>query len=174
MSEAGPILERYKKLSQYVGLNLLDLEHCFQVTPNAIQEAGELVAAADMIRDQAKNAVLVAMAEAGERMRLVLVGGKEPSQVKIDSMMPLDPEVQAAKQVVSTSTYEADLCAALFRALETQARLLGKAADMVVSGYLTPTALNDQRRAQANDERQRARENMRRRRDDEYGDDDTR
>jgi hypothetical protein len=165
------ILTRYQRLSKYVGLDLLDLERCFMVTPNALQEAGELVAAADQVKNETRDVLAVAVAAAADRQRQVLIGGKEPSQARIDSLIPLDRDVMIAKKALSDATYEADLCQVLFRSLEVQSRLLGKAADMVVAGYLSPTVLQDQARAGLRAARIAAdRETVRRRREDD-GDD---
>jgi hypothetical protein len=88
------------------------------------------------------------------RIREVPVNGKEPSQARIDSMVPLDPEVVAAKTAVATATYAADVCTKLHKSFESQARLLSKVSDLHASGYFVPPmtpALHNQRRAEMRD-----------------------
>jgi hypothetical protein len=148
----SPLMDRYRDLEKHLGIDMTDLEHAFMATPRILQEAGELAAKADEYKVLAKYAIEVASAEAAQRIREVQVPnyqGKmaEPSQNRIDSQLPLCEEVQQAHRLYARASYEAEVCASLHEAFAHQSRLLSKTADMVVSGFITPGVLQDQRRA---------------------------
>ena len=143
-----PIREKYYRLADHLGLDLLDMEGGFMRTPRVLQDAGELAAKADEASNLARHALDIAVATVADRLRQVPVNGKEPSQARIESMVPLDPDVQHARNAHAAAIYDAKICSALFESFKQQAFLLTKAADMVVAGYITPAALNNQLRGE--------------------------
>ena len=154
------IMERYERLSQYLGLDIRDLEKEFIRVPRIQQEAAELAAAAAQVVEYAKYNIRVAEAEAAARIREIPVHGKEPSQARIDSMLPLDPEVQAAHKALIVATNEAVHCSGLAKSFDSQSWLLRKASDLASTGYFQPPWQIDQRRQElrdANAERNRQR-----------------
>jgi hypothetical protein len=147
----SPIIARYNELRHYLGLELLDmleLERAYMQTPRIIEEAGQLAASADKTENDAKHNLDIAKAAAGERIRSIPVAGREPSEARVTSLLPLEPDVQEARNILDQARYEAQVCESLYKALETQSRLLAKATDMVLSGYITPTAAYEDRRAE--------------------------
>jgi hypothetical protein len=145
---ASPILRRYYDLRQYLGIDLLELDKAFNETPKMFQQAGELAADADANENAAKHALDVIRAEAGERIRSVAIHGKDPSEARIASLLPLDGDVQEARTALDNTRYESQVCTALYKSLEVQSRLLSKASDMVLSSYMSPSVVLDQRRAE--------------------------
>jgi hypothetical protein len=142
------VRDRYYQLQQYLGIDLSELEDAFMKTPRVLQDAAELAARADFVHSVAKHTLEIVKAEAGARIRAVLVGGKEPSEARIAASVPLDEEVKQAFRAIDDAAYEADICTALHKSLHEQVYLLNKAADMVLAGFITPTSINEHRRAQ--------------------------
>jgi len=134
------LLRRYYDLRTYLGIDLLELDRAYMQTPRILQEAGELSAEADATEMTARHTYDIIKAEAGARIRSVLVAGKEPSEARIDKLLPLEPEVQDARVAHDKARYEAQICQILYRSLDTQSRILGKASDMVMGGYVSPSA----------------------------------
>lgn len=141
------IRERYEKLRKYIGIDLLDLETDFMRVPHLFDEMSELCALSTQMVNIAKHNLDVATANASMRIREPLLGAPQTQidrELKI--MVPLQPEVIAARTALNEALYEADHCDKLFTTLKEQSRLLGKAADMANSGYLNPQALHEKRR----------------------------
>jgi hypothetical protein len=141
---ADDLIERYERLRDRIGIDLLDMEHMFQMTPQTLQQAGELAAAADLDLMIAKHNRDIAVATTASRIREAGGPDRPVTRLELDlkTMVPLDPDVRTAQQAVWEATYVSDLCTALFKVWDTQSRLLGKAADMVNSGYIAPHALD--------------------------------
>jgi hypothetical protein len=137
------ILQKYYELRQYLGIELNDLEDAYLKTPRIVEEAGYLAAEANRNENDAKHMLEVVTAEAADRLRAVPVNGKPPSQAYIESVLPADPEVRRARDYHDQTRFEAAVCVSLFRAFETQSRLLTKASDMVLSGWFAPGAALD-------------------------------
>lgn len=145
------ILEEHERLRQFLAKDPLDIERSFMTVPMIQQEAGELAARAIRVLDVAENNVKIARANVADRIRQILVHGKEPSQARIDSMLPKDEEVQQAEQVCRDAKYEASICRTLCESLKSQSMMMHKVADLVTAGFFQPSVLTD-----------RAREEMRR------------
>ena len=130
---------------------MLDLEGDFTKTPRILEEVAELAARAEEAKNIAKHNLDIAVAEASDRIRQPWLA-QGAAQTRIDSdlriLVPLAPEVRAAREDYTATIRDADLCAGLFTTIKDQSRLLGKAADMLCSGYINPATLNDQRRAE--------------------------
>jgi len=141
-----PIMERYYQLRTFLGIDTLDLDRAYQETPRILQDAGELSADADANEAAMRHTYDVIKAEASHRIRTVMVAGKEPSEARIDKLLPLEQDVQDARVALDTAHRMAQVCNSLYRSMESQARMLPKASDMVMGGYITPSAAYDQRR----------------------------
>jgi hypothetical protein len=151
-SPDSPILLRYYDLRQYMGLDLLNLDRAYMETSKILQEAGELAAKADYIENASRHTLDIIRAEASARLRTILIHGKEPSEARIAAMLPLETDVQDAREALDKARYEAAACSSLYKSLEAQSRLLGKASDMVMSSYYAPTAAYaDKRRVEMRD-----------------------
>jgi hypothetical protein len=142
------LLERHARLSKYLGIDIDDIEEAFKTTFPISQEAGELAARADHLKLIAKYNLELAEANAAQRIRSVPVNGKPPGQTTIDSMVPMDQEVQDAQQVYADAAYEAKVCEVLYENLRSQGMSLNKLADLHTTGYFNPSALTEQRRAE--------------------------
>lgn len=140
------LIDHFERLRRYLTTDPLDIENTFATTPMIMQEAGELAARAIRIRDTAKDNIGVAEANATDRLRKILVNGKEPAQNRIDSMLPKDEEVQQAKEAHRAAAYDAHICQTLCESLKSQSMTSYKVADLVVSGYFQPSALAARRR----------------------------
>lgn len=144
---ANDLIDRYYELRQHLGIDLLDLEHAFMVTPRVIQDAAELAAKADNVKNVAKHTLDIVKAEAGERIRSpARPGGRDLSEARVAAVLPLDPQVQEARRLYDNATYEADLCTALHQSLRDQSFLLSKTAEMVIAGFISPTTAHEHRR----------------------------
>jgi hypothetical protein len=142
------LIDRYYELRQHLGIDMMELEHAFMITPTAIQDAAELAAKANNAQAAAKHTVDIVKAEASERIRSQPIHGKDPSEARIASIIPLDHEVQEAWRQLATATYESDICDALYQSLREQGFLLSKTADLVIAGFISPTTVHEQRRAE--------------------------
>lgn len=152
----------YERLRQYVGIDVLNIEGGFITTPMVLLQAGELASKALGIRDRAKQQLELAEAHAAQAIRSVPVQGKEPSQNRIDSMVPLDDDVQTAKTAYNQAAEHARTWENLHDSLKTQSMLMHKVADLTTTGYFNPKVLNDKareaiRQAKIEAERQKVR-----------------
>jgi hypothetical protein len=143
---ASPLIKKYYALRAYLGINLIDLDKMYTETPRILQDAVELAAEADFDEMVARHTYDVIKAEASDRIRSVLVAGKEPSEARIDKLIPLEQDVQNARVVLNKAQRDAQVCTGLYRSLDMQSRLLGKASDMINSGFISPSAAYDERR----------------------------
>lgn len=155
--ENGDLMEEYNRLRFYLGIDLMDLEQAFMTTPRILQDAGELAAAADAVENLTKHALEVTRAETADRLRqsASASSGRELSEARINSLLPLHEEVREAVRAYDDAIRQAQICQALYKSLEVQSRLLTKAADMLISGFITPTSIHDARRAEINRVRRR-------------------
>ncbi|MBO0736277.1 MAG: hypothetical protein J2P48_06875 [Alphaproteobacteria bacterium] len=148
MSEDEPgdshLLERCYNLRNHLGLDLAELENAFMATPGILQQAGELVAEADEVVNTCRHELDIAKAEAAERYR----DSGVTVEARISSMIPLDSTVRLCNRRLINARFEMEVCDSLYKALEVQSRLLSRAADMIVSGYISPTVINERRRAE--------------------------
>lgn len=144
------ILEEHDRLRRYLTTTMdpLGIEQALAATPMIQQEAGELFARAIRDRDIADDNVKLAKANAADRLRQIPVNGKEPSQTRIDSLLPKDREVQEAEQALRDATYEFNLCRQLCESLKTQNINMNKYADYVISGYFKQSTLHEHARAE--------------------------
>lgn len=138
--EHDPILRRFYALRENLEVDITDLDRAYMITPRNIEEAGELSAKADHAENICRHTYEIIKCEAALRLRQHLVAGKEPSEARIEKLLPLEPEVQEARNALDLAKHTAQVCGVLFKTFEIQSRLLGKAADMRVSSYLSPSA----------------------------------
>lgn len=138
------LLDRCYNLRNHLGLDLADLETAFMRTPSILQQAGELVAEADEAVNTCRHELDIAKAEAAERYR----DSGVTVEARIASMVPLDSTVRLCNRRLIAARFEMEVCESLYKALEVQSRLLSRAADMIVSGFITPNVINERRRAE--------------------------
>jgi DNA polymerase III delta prime subunit len=124
----------------------LEIDRAYMETGKILQQAGELAAEADAQESAAKHTLDIIKAEASERLRAIPVGGKDPSEARIASLLPMEQDVQDAREAFDRSHYEAQVCETLYKSLADQSRLLTKASDMIMGGYISPSAAYEDRR----------------------------
>jgi hypothetical protein len=148
------ILRRYYDLRQHLGFgDPMDLDRAFLVTVPILEEAGRLAAEANAIENAAKHTLDIIKAEAGVRIRSIPISGKDPSEARIVAQLPLELDVQEARSALDVAHYEAEVCQSLCKAFEAQARLLGKASDMALKGFVSPDHQYEKRRAEVREAR---------------------
>jgi hypothetical protein len=149
----SPCMQKYYKLRRHLGVDLIELDHAFMVTPTILQDVGELAAEANRDEAVAKHNLDIAKGEAAERLRATRVG---ISEARLSTMVPLDDDVKSARQAVELAMFESSICTALYKSFEAQWRMVNKAADMIIAGYVNPEQAHMQRRAEINQARRAA------------------
>lgn len=139
------IMDEYYKMREYLGINVLDITGSFQTVPRILDAAGELYARANKNLAMAKYNIQIAEANAAANIRLTPMNGKAPSVAAIETMVPLDPEVQEAVKVWANALYEANACEGLHEALKGQWIMMHKVSDLTMTGYFNPGALPPER-----------------------------
>jgi hypothetical protein len=134
------IHRRYYELREFLGIDTNDLDRAFMHTPRIMQDASELAADANAHENALQHMYEIIKAEASKRIRSVMVAGKEPSEARIVALLPLEPEVQAARTELIEAKRDAHVCSDLHRSFDAQSRLIGKAADMRTTDYIAPSA----------------------------------
>lgn len=152
-SSLSACMQKYYELRRHLGIDLLELDHAFMVTPTILQSAGELAAEADRDEAVAKHNFDIAKGEAGERLRAVRAG---ISEARLATLVPLDNEVKSARKAVELATFESSICTSLYKAFDAQWRMVNKAVDMIAAGYVNPEQAHLQRRAEINRARRAA------------------
>jgi hypothetical protein len=138
--------KKYEELTSILAIDLLQIDHEVSVTPQKLQEAAELSIAVGEEERANKMARDIITAEAGQRLRSIpSEGGKPRSETAIERELILEVDVQGARDVHERSQAEAQKCRALAENLREKARLLGKACDMTIAGYITPSSYSPRR-----------------------------
>lgn len=140
VDDDNPIIQKYYELRQYLGFGFPDLDQQFERSTPIMEEAGHLAAEAEAIEMTARHTYEVIRAEAADRLRSHLVAGKEPSEARIDKLLPLEQDVQESRVAYEKARRDTAVCNVLFRSLEMQTRLLPKASDLVLAAWKAPSA----------------------------------
>lgn len=135
--------KRYDRLCASLELNLLRIDQELAHNQQIVQETGELTAELDREEGAAKHTLEVIGAEAARRMR---VRDDKISEARIKAELPLEETVQEAQGSYLNTVYDAQLARSLHRAMVDKSRSIGKACDMVVSGFITPSSYAPRRR----------------------------
>jgi hypothetical protein len=132
---------KYADLSKVLMIDLLRIDREVAVTPQRIQEAAELAITVGDEERAAKFALDVITAEAGSRLRSIpMEGGKPRSEASIERELILEPDVQAARMEYENARSNAAKCRALSDNMREKSRLLGKACDMTIAGFISPAS----------------------------------
>ena len=138
---------KYAELSGILEINLLKIDQEVAVTAHRLQEAAELAVAAGNEERASRMARDIITAEAGQRLRGTPAdSGKARSETQIERELILEPDVQAAREAHENAQASASLCRSLAENLKEKARLVGKACDMTIAGYITPSSYSPKRR----------------------------
>lgn len=138
------IQEHYERLRSYLTDDPFDVENGFRTVSMLQQEAAELAAQAIRVESTAKENVKIAEANAGARIREEY--GDGIAQNKIESMLPKDPDVHEAKEVLKQAAYDAYVCKGLIESFKTRSVDRSKIVNMLLDGYFQPNALKNERR----------------------------
>lgn len=141
-----------------------------QINIDQMQIAEELLQSADLIMTCAEHCAMamaerdvkaadlkVVAAKQAASYRKRLVGGKARSETEIKSLVEGDDAVAAATEEYETARLSAALWSALVNAAQAKHSALKRAAEMIVTGYLTTTSITNNRRREVSDVRNRRR-----------------
>lgn len=146
-----PELEgKYEALCKRLQVDLLRIDQEIMNMPQLVQESAEFAALIQAEEHAAKHALDVVEAETAKAMRVTPVDGKPPSEARIASELVLYRDVQDARQALDTAKYDSARAVALHYNMREKTRLLGKAADMTIAGFIVPSSYAPRRRELAN------------------------
>lgn len=144
--------DRYLWLKQRRRLDLLAMDQELEEIGVLVQDAAELSALANEIREAAKNDLEVVEAQESSILRAIkLDNGKFPSDYALPKMLPLSEKVQKAEQELSEARLNAALWATLVNALMTKSSAIRTAADLITAGYLQSSSIVNRRRKEIRD-----------------------
>lgn len=137
--------KRYDELTQKLLISLLEIDKELMHGAQLVQQCAELSADANSQEQEAKLTLDIVTAEASARLRIHEEGKKARSETQIQSELPLEEDVQAARMEYDTAKHLASICSSLVGSMREKARLIGKACDMTVAGYITPSSYQPRR-----------------------------
>ncbi len=136
MNEANK--KRYDDLSAQLPIDLLRIDQELMKMPQLVQETAELaVAVADEER-ATKMALEIISSEAQLRIRTIEPGMKPKTEGQVAAELVLQEDVQAARNDADHAKLDASLCRSLHSSMTEKSRLLGKACDMTIAGFIVP------------------------------------
>lgn len=121
--------------------------------PQYQSDASEAVAECQRVRDEAKDYLEITIAGAAANIRYDENNAKKPSEAQIESELLLNEEVQTAMETLRDAEYNLNLWKALADGLRSKSFAISKIADLIQSGYTTPTSLYAERRTNIDRER---------------------
>lgn len=137
--------EAYQALRVQLPIDWLDLDNEIMKMPVLVQEAAELAVAASNEESILQLGYDVAKAETGQRLRQE---NERITEAAIERQLPLSDEVQQARLDYLHAKSYARLCEELVRSLRIKSQQLQKSCDMIVQGYMTPSAAYEKRRSE--------------------------
>lgn len=145
--------ESYERLKRKLALDPMELDQELIELPGLILEASECTADALASRDRAKNELDLAMAEAADHLRRQPVsdgkgGTKTRSEAQITTEVPLFESVVKATTELEFAKHSLALWQAMVDAMRAKKDALKTFSDLTISGYLSPNAALDHRRAE--------------------------
>lgn len=121
-------------------------EELFEL-PQLQTDATEAVAECQRIRDEAKDALDIAQAEAAAELRYADPDSKkQPSEALIKSELLLNEAVQTAMEVLRDAEYNLSLWKSLADGIRAKSYAISKIADLIQAGYTTPNTMYSDRR----------------------------
>jgi hypothetical protein len=129
----------YEELRRRLRIDYLRLDEELVEMPQLLQDASENATQLSNEFARADMALDIIRAETTMKLRSELTeNGRAPSEARIASQIDLEPTVQEARALVNELKMQVRLATDLFNNLHTKSRLLGKAADMLLNGYVAP------------------------------------
>lgn len=147
----------YDRLKARLFVDITRIDDELIENPGMIQEAYENTAYAMQLRDEAKRELEEEIAKAGDEMRRQTRNGKPPSEASIKAEVPLDKAVQERQAVYSARALDAALWNSVVEGFKTKTSSIKHTAELIVAGYLTPSAIRDKARDDLRQGRERRR-----------------
>lgn len=144
--------QRYNELKSTLRLDLLRMDEALIELPVQVMEAGEWCSYAIFARDEIEHDLKIEMSKAADLMRRQ---NDKISEAKITSQIPLDEDVALVRFKLEEAKKDVMLWQALVNALTTKTSSLKRVSDLMVSGYLTPSATREGRRSEISQARRR-------------------
>jgi hypothetical protein len=134
------IWARYQVLSGKLAISLHEIDKELMSCPQLVQQCAELSADANSEELEARLALDITTARASDRLRTPGEGKKVPSETQIAACLPLEDDVQQARSEFDATKHLSSVCSSLVGSMREKVRLIGKACDMTVAGYVTPSS----------------------------------
>ena len=139
--------EKYEFLKRFVQIDPIDIDEEVATMSTLIQDCGECASLAVEMKDQAKEALETAKAEACEALRSTPTEkGKERTETAISTQYQLDKNYQEKQELLREARYNAALWTTLQSSLQSKSYSLRVVADLIQSGFLTRDYIVEKRR----------------------------
>jgi len=145
--------EEYQALYAQLDVDPLDMDNQLMKLPHLVQDASELAVSAENAMNAASLAYDCVKAQLAEALRSQ---NEKITEASIERSLPLYEDIQEARNALNHAKTYMRLCEDLVRALRIKSQHVLKSADMIMSGYMTPSAAYERRRAEINAARQTA------------------
>jgi hypothetical protein len=129
----------YDRIHASLHIDILEIDREVTELPMILQEAVELAAELKDYERQADHELDILTAKVSAKLRQV-GDAKAPTESAIKLALAADPEIQKARDGLSQMSYDAELASGLVNTLRDKSRLVMKTADMIVSGFITPSS----------------------------------
>lgn len=131
-------------LKRHLQIDYLRIDEEISRMPVYFHEASELAAEASNELLEAEEMIRAVLSQTAARLRTETDdNGKAYTDTRISTMLEAQDEVREARALIVELKLKARKAAILADSLEKKARLLPKAADLVLSAYLTPDHVLD-------------------------------
>lgn len=139
--------EEYVWLKERLPIDLMRVDEEVIELPTLIQRSGEFTSSAIELREAAKEILERQKAIAAEALRTTPnQSGKQRSETAITSEIPLSEDVQAASAQYGVCRLDAALWQTLTEAFRSKNTSIRVVADLLNSGYMTPSTIQNRRR----------------------------
>jgi hypothetical protein len=137
--------QQYRELKARLVIDILQIDQELIRLPPDTQEVAEYCAQALQLRDACAHALELDKALAGTRMR---EAEEQIAQNRVQAQIPLDNRVQISQQALDEAKFDVALWQALLKAYEEKGSSLRRICDMMLAGFLTPSSIQADARAQ--------------------------
>jgi len=141
--------EQYNRLKARTTIDVMLLTEELIEIPQLQQEAAEAVTTATHIRDSV--AVELKLAEADESARIRNIdaeaGIKPRSETQLKSEVPLNRDVRRLMMEVANAEADVGMWKSVHDALKTKSKSIDTIADLIRSGYTSPSSITADRKA---------------------------
>lgn len=150
----------YARLKLQLETDVMRIDEELTHMPSLVQEVGEILAEAQSNRDMLAHELEVAKAQAAAVLRSQPINdqGKQKSEAQISSELQLERPVRDAVVELENANLSLAMWKSLMEGARTKSKSLSTFSDLVVSGYITPSATTDRRRMEIQQRRRLRRE----------------